>query len=596
MRIAYGTLRDQESWLHIGPSFGSPTGVGAWVWKFRRDSRRKQEDGMRKYLLAGVATLGAAGFAGAAFAQAAPPSPTEGTIITAPAGGPSYANNNNNYQAAALPGPVANPTPGTIVIHVNGKVEVDFLGAWTSADTRVFTAPAGTNGGATIAPGTAGGIVGNPGVASGATGTAAALGANGAGVAKVMPQDMESFARIYLGADGMATNGLRYGAAIEVRENFGGEASGQSASAYSSSETLFVRRAFTYVAGANWGIVRLGQADGLISIFDNGVTTFQFLPTGNLNGGDLESQTVAGNSNVPFFFLGQAGAEYANTKAVYLSPQIAGFDFGIQYAPNTSNGFGIGSTSGGIYNSFAGAGIGTGFTCGTATSGCPTTSSGPGALDGSRVINQTAVGVRYQGTVGGVGLLAYGVWQFSGVSDYTGAQVGAPGSATGPGTTNPATSQLGITGLAASRYNGHYNGLNFGSGGIALTFGGFTVGGNVIGGAVSSQLNPVPKNGANEFAYLVGAKYVNGPLTVGVVAEDGTYQGSVQLTGITQRRGRGIDAGLSYTVAPGYIVYGEYMWQDQYQGDFNMITSTNGSNANNEIRSQGFLIGNVVNF
>ena len=47
-----------------------------------------------------------------------------------------------------------------------------------------------------------------------------------------------------------------------------------------------MRRAFTYVAGDNWGIVRAGQADGLIGIFDNGVTTFQFLPTGNLNGGD----------------------------------------------------------------------------------------------------------------------------------------------------------------------------------------------------------------------------------------------------------------------------------------------------------------------
>ncbi len=50
-----------------------------------------------------------------------------------------------------------------------------------------------------------------------------------------------------------------------------------------------MRRAFTYVAGDNWGIVRVGQADGLIGIFDNGVTTFQFLPTGNLNGGDLQT-------------------------------------------------------------------------------------------------------------------------------------------------------------------------------------------------------------------------------------------------------------------------------------------------------------------
>src|ERR1700748_2151983 len=120
------------------------------IWSVRSECRRgyrcNMEDGMRKYLLAGVATLATGGLAYAQ-APAAPPSPTEGTLVTAPSGGPSYANNNNNYQAAALPGPVANPTPGTIVIHVNGKVEVDFLGTWSNADTRAFAAPAGTNGG-----------------------------------------------------------------------------------------------------------------------------------------------------------------------------------------------------------------------------------------------------------------------------------------------------------------------------------------------------------------------------------------------------------------------------------------------------------------
>ena len=91
------------------------------------------------------------------------------------------------------------------------------------------------------------------------------------------------------------------------------------------------------VAGDNWGIVRAGQADGLIGIFDNGVTTFQFLPTGNLNGGDA-ARIAPQNAPPTFVFLGQAGNEYDNAKLVYLSPQIAGFDFGLQYAPNTSNG------------------------------------------------------------------------------------------------------------------------------------------------------------------------------------------------------------------------------------------------------------------
>ena len=83
---------------------------------------------------------------------------------------------------------------------------------------------------------------------------------------------------------------------------------------------------------------------------------------------------------------------------------------------------------------------------------------------------------------------------------------------------------------------------------------------------------------------------------MGVAAEHGDYQGAVNLTGITQRRGSAIDFGLGYTVAPGYQVYAEYQYQTISQGDFNFITNAVGSGANNNIRSQGFLLGNVVNF
>jgi Gram-negative porin len=133
----------------------------------------------------------------------------------------------------------------------------------------------------------------------------------------------------------------RYGRiAGEISNNGTSGASGQS-----SLQTLFVRRAFTYLAGDQWGLVRLGQADGLISLFDNGVTTFQYLPTNNLQNGDDFAMLTPTNSSVSFFFVSGSGSEYANTKAVYLSPQFAGFDFGIRYAPNTSNGFGIGGNN-----------------------------------------------------------------------------------------------------------------------------------------------------------------------------------------------------------------------------------------------------------
>ena len=271
---------------------------------------------MRKFLLASVATLGTGGLTGAALAQTPPgapvpaplsaPAPMAGGTVGAPTQGQqawspapaptAYVNNNNNYQAPQLPGALANPTPGTIVVHFNGKVQVDFAGSWSSVDNHLVTAtPRPDIGNATTAP------------AAGSL--AAMLGNNGIGSVKVQPQNFFSFARIYAGGDGMATNGLRYGAAIEIRQNFTGQASSNGssgASGYASLETMYVRRAFTYVAGENWGIVRMGQADGLIGIFDNGVTTFQFLPTGNLNGGDLQG-TFPSNVSPTFVFLAPGG-------------------------------------------------------------------------------------------------------------------------------------------------------------------------------------------------------------------------------------------------------------------------------------------------
>ena len=178
---------------------------------------------MRKFLLASVATLGTGGLTGAALAQSPPGAPVPAPLsapapISGPIGAPTqgqqawpaapaptaYVNNNNNYQAPALPGALANPTPGTIVVHFNGKVQVDAMGLWSSVDSRLATAPAGTACASTSWP---------------------YLGNNGIGSVKLQPQQIASFARLYAGGDGMATNGLRYGAAIEVRQNFTGQIS-----------------------------------------------------------------------------------------------------------------------------------------------------------------------------------------------------------------------------------------------------------------------------------------------------------------------------------------------------------------------------------
>ena len=415
---------------------------------------------------------------------------------------PSTVNDNNNTAAVLRPGVLANPTPGTIVVHVNGRIETGFAGIWSSADQRAFTAPAGSPGAAPITSiGTGGTSV--------STAQAAILGVNGTGTAKLQPQGMYSSARLYFGADAMATNGLRYGAGIEVRQNFSGLL--RSASTYSSLETLFVRRAFTYIADDQLGILRAGQADGIIGLFDNGVTTFQYSPTNNLQNGDGFAAVTPGNTNVPFFFLSGAGAEYTNTKLVYLSPQFAGVSFGIQYAPSISNHTApIPPPMVRSGNQLPVAASARGSSAPPRRQGVPTCRLVL-VFWMARAINQTAIGARYQGVFGEVGVLAYAAYEFSGHADYTGATTAAI---------------LGNT-VAGSKFNGQYDGLNFGNGGVALTYGGFTVGGNVIGGRLNGLLALTPQNGVDEIAYMFGAKYVAGPLVVGVAAERGNSQGAV---------------------------------------------------------------------
>src|SRR5580693_5923041 len=84
--------------------------------------RRNEEDHMRKLLLASAAAMGASmslvGMASAQTAPALPPGPLSGSFVTAPYAGPG-ANNNNNYQGYMLPGAIANPTPGSFVVHLN---------------------------------------------------------------------------------------------------------------------------------------------------------------------------------------------------------------------------------------------------------------------------------------------------------------------------------------------------------------------------------------------------------------------------------------------------------------------------------------------
>jgi hypothetical protein len=478
---------------------------------------------MRTLLLASAATLAIAG-AGAASAQTPllPATVLQGQVATRPTASVPGANNNNNDQAPALSGPILNPTPGSIVIHLNARVMVEAGAGFSSVD-HVTT---------------------------------------GAGDFKRSPTSILSYMRIYPGMDGLAANGLRYGGSIELRENFTAfntNTSSSGASGYTSDETVFVRRAFVYLANDQLGILRIGQADGLISIFDDGVTTFQNItPTSVLQGGDLQSM-VPGVVAPPFVFLSQAGNEYGNNKFVYLSPQIAGFDIGLQWAPTIGNGFGA---------------------CNITGRDCAALSSSSVPPDGARVLNEYAAGIRYQGEFSNVGLLAYAVYEGSGHTQYT-------------GTAAAAVAQLGAGAAAGTTYNGRFNNIGVTSVGAAVSFAGLVVGGNGIFGQMNGQLAPKPEGGAGVSAWLVGARYVLGPASIGAAFESMDQQGAIGLTGISQRHSYAAAVGGSYSLAPGLTAFAEYQYMNQRQSGFDFVTSTAGA-ANNSVQGQAFLIGTLV--
>src|SRR4051794_349784 len=106
---------------------------------------------MRKLLLASAAMLGAT--SGLALAQNSvqvpTPNPTQGQQIGPYGAGPAANNNNNAWGIANTPtgsvaaGPlstiyapnvIAVPSPGTVVIRFNGRVENDITAIWSSVN------------------------------------------------------------------------------------------------------------------------------------------------------------------------------------------------------------------------------------------------------------------------------------------------------------------------------------------------------------------------------------------------------------------------------------------------------------------------------
>jgi hypothetical protein len=550
---------------------------------------------MRKLLMASAAILGASG--SLAFAQTqVPANPSQGQLAAPYAGGASYNSNNNAWGIANTPSGSAAagglstygalgqnfyavPAPGTVVIRLNGRVEADAGVGFTSLDkyTATVTTPASIN----------------------AT-TGAGIPATSRSVTyKENPVAVSSYMRLYPGFDGASTNGIHYGAQIELRENFQSaqNASGTlqspsvaSPSVNSSAETVFVRRAYTYLSTDQAGLIRFGQGDGVVGLFDNCIFTTQCWDAGDgvFQGpgfANLFPQNATGGGGANYPWLAQAGAEYGNNKITYLSPQIYGFDLGFQYAPNQGNSYQTGSGLAG-FPSIAVAGQPT--SVGSSATGGDSLIDTTTGDTSNRWYNQTGVGARYEHTFGAVDVKTYGFYEHAAgednsnpTSSATGGYVtAAPGSATY---------------IGASPNTLHYDPLSFYQFGAAVTTAGLTAAITYQGGRVNNQLALDARGAAPMDATVAGLTYLNGRWTAGAVVGIINSQGSANLNGVSQRHQFETALGGNYKLAPGVNLVLEYTYYQTHQGDFNFATgASGGGNAYNDVKSQSLVFSTAL--
>lgn len=439
---------------------------------------------MRKLLMAATAVIGALGLTMAANAQSA-------------SGMMSGLGGDSNYfgPTSSVPGP--HGLPGQVEFYFKGRLHTDLMVGGDSLDRG---------------------------------------GGNKSGNLYI-----GEYARLYTGFQGKTSNGLIFGALVEVRQN-GSSHLGAS----TGNNTLIFRREAGYFKG-NWGEFRFGEADGVSGLFMTG--TFENFDDGGWNG-DLPG-LFSGNAAVDWPFPENSGT-YGTGKVVYLSPSFGGFDFGIDYEPNDVNTNESNCTS---------------ALTGGAGGGCPRLSSITGPVGYTARRNQIDAAARYQGKLGPVALTLTG----------TVITAGHVNNAS-----QPASNPLLL------------------EGGATIAVGGWAVGGNIIEG--NSNGNgyqadvPLVKGAPHELAFVVGTSYAFGPFIVGASYMHFTSAGAWNGSSVTHARNQtGIAAGGTFAYAPGMAAFVSALYGQRHQVGYDFAADAPGS-ASNNTSAFGMLIGNTFNW
>lgn len=387
-------------------------------------------------------------------------------------------------------------------------------------------------------------------------------GAAPTGGAKLSSVDFYDYARLYPGFDAQTAGGLRYGAGLEVRM-------GGTAARGDTRSQLRYRRINAYVATPTLGMLRVGTANGATAAMAVG-HIMGSIATG-LWDGDGPTPIVGAANPAAFWY--SSSNNNNQTKITYFTPQFFGFDAGLSYAPNNGNFENNGCSS-------------TIAVAGNAGTDCDRLSESGADSQTQRIRNLMELQLRYRGSLGPVGLAVAG--------GYTGADtVGATGNAAATESVN-----LYNLGLTASAFGFTVGGivtggsLNYASFSRTTQTTGFTTGNT---GAGFGSFAPLP-SGANSddlFTWQIGASYTVGPFTVGAAYHEAKYEGNVAVASNAKDRGLGI--GASYAVAPGFVLFAEYLYGTREETGVNLVTGAAGSD-NNKGTSNVLLVGTQLNW
>jgi len=417
-----------------------------------------------------------------------------GLVAATSAQAATFAPSDPSRNASAFGAPQTKPEPGKIIVHMGGLVAVDAAYANSGPDKSAINGSKNSSVG------------------------------------------MDGYFRLYFGFDGKLTNGMIYGAKSEMRTNFASPVGSTSGGSFAS--TWSTRRAYGYVGGDSWGIVRIGQGDGPLSLFTGGgITTGEAFSTGAWDG---DACAYVGNGCVAWAFL-DVGAEYVPNKITWVSPSWGGLQLGASFAPSNAalnaNG-----------NSTASA------------TGNPSQITSTSATDTVRPKNLFEVAARWQGNLGPVAV--------DGSLGYLGSDVVKPTSA--------AALPSGVTSV---------KGLSVGDAGLSLTYMGASVFGHISTGTMNgaATTRPVLASGRKKdgLAWVVGAQYSTGPYTVGTSWYQFDSQGSNAGTG--NRQERGFALGGQYTVVTGFDVFLEYLWDSRKQAGVNFVDASGSALNNNKV-------------